>query len=221
MGIQPTSAYTALSLIANSAQQRRLSGSVTASAASPAANFADSVDISKGAWEAFAASNASPSSSAAHTDKSIEARLAEIKAKDVMSRTQEDQDYLFANDKRLAEITGKPHDKLTADEIDYMQKAGGFVNTMANLSPAEKALYDKAVASGDTAAAAGIGQVAFIRTMGHTAGGAGGTTYDPIGTEINAANIGKFFIHSIVDSSGKAQSNFQALIQFLQNSLAA
>ena len=120
---------------------------------------------------------------------------------------------------KLAEITaqGKSPDKLTAEELDYMQKAGGFVNTMANLSPAEKALYDKAVASGNTEAAAGISQIAFVRTMGHTAGGAGGSTYDPLNTEITAANIEKYFSHSIIDPSGKAQSQFQALIQYLQD----
>lgn len=139
-----------------------------------------------------------------------------------MNRSQEDQDFLFANDKRLAEITaqGKPPEKLTADELDYLQKATGLVNTFANLSPAEKALYDKAVASGNTEAAAGIAQIALVRMMGHTAGGANGTTYDPLNTEITAANIEKYFSHSIVDPSGNAQSRFQALIQFLQNNPA-
>ena len=102
-----------------------------------------------------------------------------------------------------------------------MQKAVGFVNTMANLSPAEKALYDKAVASGNTEAAAGISQIALVRMMGHTAGGANGTTYDPLNTEITAANIEKYFSHSIVDPTGKAQSQFQALIQYLQNNQVA
>jgi hypothetical protein len=92
---------------------------------------------------------------------------------------------------------------------------------MASLSPAEKALYDKVVASGNKDAAAGISQIAFIRTTsGHTAGGANGTTYDPMNTEITAANIERYFSHSIVDSTGKAQSQFQALIQYLQNNPA-
>ncbi|HCI12740.1 MAG: hypothetical protein A2063_05785 [Gallionellales bacterium GWA2_60_142] len=136
-----------------------------------------------------------------------------------MNRSQEDHDFLFANDKRLAEITaqGKSADQLTADELDYMQKATGLVNTFANLSPAEKALYDKAVASGNTEAAGGISQIALVRMMGHAAGGANGTTYNPLNTEITAANIEKYFSHSIVDPTGKAQSQFQALIQFLQD----
>jgi hypothetical protein len=183
-------------------------------AASPA-NIADTVRISQAAREALAVSS---SSAAANNDKSVEARLAEIRARGPVNRSREDHDFLFANDKRLAEITaqGKSPDKLTAEELDYVQKATGFVNTMANLNTAEKALYDKAVASGNTEAAAGISQIALIRMMGHTAGGANGTTYDPLNTEISAANIEKYFSHSIVDPTGKAQSQFQALIQYLQ-----
>lgn len=196
--------------------QQSFAASQSQSATASPGNTADTVSISRAARETLAALT---SSGVADVDKSVEARLAAIKAKDAVSRTQEDQDYLFANDKKLAEITAqsKSPDKLTAEELDYMQKAGGFVNTMANLSPAEKALYDTAVASGNTEAAAGISQIAFVRMMGHTAGGANGTTYDPISTEITAANIEKYFSHSIIDSTGKAQSQFQALIQFLQD----
>lgn len=189
------------------------------SAASPA-NIADTVRISQAAREALAASS---SSVATNSDKSVEARLAEIRARGPVNRSQEDQDFLFANDKRLAEITaqGKPPEKLTAEELDYVQKATGFVNTFANLSSAEKALYDKAVASGNTDAAAGIAQIALVRMGGHMAGGANGTIYDPLNTEISAANIEKYFSHSIVDPTGEAQSKFQALIQFLQNNPVA
>ena len=185
------------------------------SVAGNAANIADRVTISPAARAAFLAS-ATNSSATSPTD----ARLAEIKSKDALSRTAEDTDYLFAHDARLATIRDKNPDSLTAEELDYEQKAGGFVNTMANLSPAEKGLYDKMVASGDKAAAAGMSQIAFIRTMGHMAGGANGTTYDPISTEITAANIGKYFSHSIVDPSGKAQAQFQALIKYLQSNPA-
>lgn len=179
------------------------------------ASVADTVSISNAAREALAGS----SSFATNNDKSVEARLAEIRAKGPVNRSQEDHDFLFSNDKRLAEISaqGKSPDKLTAEELDYVQKAGGFVNTMANLSPGEKALYDKAVASGNSEAAGGIGLIAFIRMMGHTAGGANGMTYDPFNTEITAANIEKYFSHSIVDSDGTVKSKFQSLIQYLQN----
>ena len=180
------------------------------------ANIADTVRISQAAREAFAAS---PSSVPTNSEKSVEARLADIRARGPVNRSQEDQDFLFTNDKRLAEITaqGKPPEKLTAEELDYLQKASGLVNTFAHLSSAEKALYDKAVASGNTAAAEGISQIALIRQGGEMAGGANGTTYNSRTTEITAANIEKYFRHSIVDPSGNAESKFQALIQFLQN----
>ena len=215
MIVQSTSASFFATEIARSSSPRQ-------NPVSSPANIADTVRISQAAREALASSNAS-SSSTTSSDKSVEARLAAIKAKDGLSRTQEEQDYVRANDKRLAEITaqGKPPEKLTADELDYMQKAAGFVNTFAYLSPAEKALYDKAVASGNTEAAAGISMIALIRQGGEMAGGANGTTYNSRTTEITAANIEKYFGHSIVDPTGKAQSQFQALIQFLQDNPVA
>jgi hypothetical protein len=186
-------------------------------AASPA-NTADTVQISPAAREALAAAAAGD-----RKDKSVDARLAAIEAKNAVSRTAEERDYVLTHDRKLAEIVaqGKSPDKLTAEELDYMQKATGMVNTMANLSPAEKALYDKAVASGNAEAAAGISQIALIRMMGHTAGGANGSAYDPLDTEITAANIGTYFRHSIVDPSGKAESHFQALIRYLQDNATA
>lgn len=189
------------------------------------ATIADSVSISHAARGALVASNASspPSSATASAYKSVEARLDAIKGKDAMNRSQEDWGYLFTNDQKLGEITTKVNQSpgsLTAEELDYEQKARGFVNTMANLSPTEKALYDKAVTSGNTEAAEGIDQIAFIRMLGHTAGGPNGSTYDPLSTEITVANIRKYFSHSIIDPTGKAQSQFQALIQYLQNNPA-
>jgi hypothetical protein len=188
--------------------------------AASSANPADSVHISQAARDALAASSSSATSK---NDTSIEARLAEIRAKGPVNRSPEDREFLFANDKKLAEITaqGKSPNQLTADELDYLQKTTGFVNTFANLSPAEKSLYDKAVASGNTDAAEGIAQIALTRMGGNTAGGANGTAYDPSTTEISATNIAKYFSNSIIDPTGEAQSNFQALIRFLQNDSAA
>ncbi len=213
MIVQSTSALFSAAGIARSLSPRQTP------ATSPA-NTADTVSISKAAREALATSS---SSSTTNNDESVEARLAEIRARGPVNRSQEDQDFLFANDKRLAEITaqGKPPEKLTADELDYLQKASGLVNTFAHLSSAEKALYDKAVASGNTAAAEGIAQIALIRQGGEMAGGANGTTYNSRTTEITAANIEKYFSHSIVDPTGNAASKFQALIQFLQNNPVA
>lgn len=213
MIVQPTSAAYFAAEITRSSSLRQNS-------AAPPANIADTVRISQAAREALAASS---SSTATNSDSSIEARLAEIRDRGPVNRSREDQDFLFANDKRLAEITaqGKPHEQLTADELDYMQKATGLVNTFANLSSKDKALYDKAVASGNTEAAAAIAQIALIRMGGDMAGGANGTTYNPLRTEITVANIEKYFSHSIVDPTGRAQSRFQALIQLLQDNPVA
>lgn len=177
------------------------------------ANTADTINISQAAREAFAASS---SSAAGNNDRLVEARLAEIRASGPVNRSQEDHEFLFANDKKLAEISAKSYDTRTADEIDYLQKATGFVNTFADLSSAEKALYDKAVASGNVRAAEGISQIALIRQGGEMAGGAHGTTYNARTTGITAANIVEYFSHSIVDPTGNAASTFQALLQFLE-----
>ncbi len=209
MIVQSTSAAFFATEIARSTLSRP-------SSPSPLANITDTVRISQAARDAFAASSGTENS-----DKSIEARLAEIRAHGPVNRSQEDHDFLFANDKRLAEISAKSYDTRTADEIDYMQKATGLVNTFAHLSSTERALYDKAIASGNSAAAEGIAQIALIRQGGEMAGGANGTTYNPRTTEITVANIENFFSNSIVDSTGNAASRFQALVQLLQGSSTA
>lgn len=216
MSVFPASVTAgAANLAASVSKMVRSSGNPGATAGASAAAGSDTVSISPAAWAALKASSAASSPAA----DAVDARLAEIKRKDAVSRTAEDVAYLLANDERLAEITaqGKSPEQLTSAELDYMQKACGFVNTMACLSPAEKALYDKAVASGNTDAAAGLSQIALIRTGGRMAGGADGTTYDPFATAITAANIEKYFSHSIVDPSGEAASKFQALVRFLQS----
>jgi hypothetical protein len=199
MNIQPVSATYFAHAMERASSLRHISPVVPADSADP-------VHISSAARAALAAEG----------DASVEAKLASIRARGPINRSEADQAYLFTHDKRLADITaqGKPPEKLTADELDYMQKATGLVNTMANLSPAEKALYDKAVASGNTAAAAGISQIALVRMMGNTAGG-GGATYDPLNTDITAANVERYFSHSIVDPTGQAKAGFTALIAFL------
>ena len=211
MIVQSTSALHFANTVARSPAARQTPTALSA-------NIADTVRISQAAREALAGSS---SSTAPNNDKSVEARLAEIRANGPVNRNQEDNDFLYTNDKKLAEISAKPYNTRTADDIDYMQKAAGFVNTFAHLSSAEKTLYDKAVASGNTDAAEGIAQIALIRQGGELAGGANGTTYNSRATEITAANIEKYFSHSIVDPTGQAQSKFQALMQFLQSNPVA
>lgn len=174
------------------------------------ADTGSTATISQAAQDALASSNAS---------NEIDVQLAAIKAKDPMSRTPDDVAFMQANDPKLAANLYKINHNipLTSAEIDYDQKTMGFVNSFALLSDDEKALYDKAVASGNQEAAAGISVIAMIRTLGHTAGGKEGTTYDPIDTEITADNVRRYFSYSIVDATGKAQSQFDALIRFLES----
>jgi len=213
--IQPYIALPAVTATTTLPSQRQTS-------AGEPARSAETVTISQAARDALAASSSNRESSSANsgTTNSVDAKLAQIKSKDAMSRTAEDMDYLYANDPKLAAIRDKSPGTLTAEEVDYEQKATGSVNSFANLSPAEKATYDKMVASGNTAAAAGMSVIAFERTMGHTAAGANGTTYDPINTEITAENVAKYFSQSINDPTGKIQSQLQALIQYLQSNPA-
>lgn len=183
-----------------------------------AGNNGSTVTISKAAQDALTAAAANTSSPSGETDP----QLAAIKAKDPMSRTPDEVAYMQANDPKLAANLYKMNHNipLTSAEIDYDQKTMGFVNSFALLSDSEKALYDKAVASGNPDAAAGISVIAFTRTLGHSAGGREGTTYDPINTEITADNVRHYFSYSIVDPTGKAKSQFDALIRFLESNPA-
>jgi hypothetical protein len=198
MNIQPVSATYFAHAMERAASLRHISPAAPADSADP-------VHISSAARAALAAEG----------DASVEAKLASIRARGPINRSEADQAYLFTHDQRLAEIAAQASRPKSSPRTNWTTWATGMVNTMANLSPAEKALYDKAVASGNTAAAAGISQIALVRMMGHTAGGAGGATYDPLNTAITAANVERYFSHSIVDPTGQAKAGFAALIAFL------
>jgi len=183
----------------------------------PAANYADKVSIS----DAAKAMMSSPLASLQDTE--VQKRLDAIKAKPNVERTQADFEYLSANDKRYGEIqekmkaSGNGFDSLSADEVDYMQKAGGFVNTMAELSPNEKALYDELVAKGNIEAAHGLALVAMSRIGmgGQQVTLPNGKTFDPANTEVTAANIRNLFKYMFVDPSGNTDRQFAALASYL------
>lgn len=194
------------SVIKSSAQRQSLP--------TPVANYADRVSISDAA-KALAGSSQSTE---------IQQRIDAIKAKPGVERTQADFEYLSANDKRFAELQEKMKasgksgfDSLTADEVDYMQKAGGFVNTMAELSPKEKALYDELVASGNFEAAHGLALVGMSRIGmgGQQVTLPNGKTFDPTNTEVTAANIQTLFKQMFVDPSGNTDRQFEALASYL------
>lgn len=184
----------------------------------PAANLADKVSISDAAK---AMMNSSPSTA---QDTEIQKRLDAIKAKPNVERTQAEFDYLLANDKRYAEILEKIKaygmngtDALSADEMDYLQKASGMVNTMAELSPREKALYDELVTQGNHEAAHGLLLVGMSRIgmNGQQVTLPNGKTFDPTTTEVTAANIRNLFKHLFVDQSGNIDRQFEALASCL------
>lgn len=146
---------------------------------------------------------------------SIQARLDAIKAKPGASREGDDTAFLLAHDTRFAEIAAKPDGARKADEIDYMQKAGGFVNTMAKLSPDEKKLYDELVAQGNTEAVRGMNLLALSRMGGGEVTLPNGTSFDPAKTAITPENIRKLFSQMFVSDDGQDARSFEALASYL------
>lgn len=186
--------------------------------AESSANLADTVRISDAAKAMLASSQSSTQ------DREIQNRLDSIKAKPGVERTEEDTAYLFKHDKRFVELQEKMKasglegfDALTADEVDYMQKAGGFVNTMAELSPKEKALYDELVSKGNHEAAHGLMLVGMSRIglHGQQVTLPNGKVFDPTNTEVTADNIRNLFRNMFVDSSGNIDRQFDALASYL------
>lgn len=153
----------------------------------------------------------------------VQHRIDAIKAKPGIERTQQDVDYLYAHDKRFAEIRDKSRDyggpeSLSADELDYLQKSAGFVNTMAELSTSEKTLYDELVAQGNTEGAAALNLIAMSRIGmgGRQITLHNGQSFDPTATEITADNVRNLFRHLHVDSSGQTDRLFESLAAYLE-----
>lgn len=188
---------------------------------SPAANYADKVSISTAAKALLAGDQS------ATADQEVAQRLAEIKSRPAVERTPADRDYLVAHDQRMVEIEEKiktnGNESLTADEVDYMQKAGGFVNTMAELSTQEKALYDELVAAGNREAAEGLMLVAMSRVgmHGQQITLPNGRSFDPSSTEITGDNVRNLFKYLFADDDGHIGRQFEALASYLDRRPAA
>ena len=153
--------------------------------------------------------------------QSVQQQIDAIKAKPGIERTPADFEFLNKNDARFVELQGKAKDSgyesLRADEVDYMQKAGGFVNTMAELSPQEKALYDELVAQGNHEAASALSLVGMSRIgmHGQQVTLPNGRAFDPTNTEVTANNLRNLFSQMFVDGSGQANRQFEALAAYL------
>lgn len=206
---------TAGSLAAAYGVQKTLPSQRQSSAATPA-SLADRVTISAAGSQALAADSGAAAASA------VEQRLNAIKAKSALERTADDVAYLQKNDARLAEITAKDSKTWTSSEIDYVQKTGGFVNTMSALSDQEKAMYDEMIAQGNYAAAEGMNMIALTRYgMSGQITTPDGRSFDPNATEINAETVRRLFSQTVVDDSGNAARQFEALAKYLDQRGAA
>lgn len=150
------------------------------------------------------------------SSEEIQAKLAAIKAKPGAARGEGDTEFLLAHDLQFAEIAKKPDAARTAEEHDYMQKAGGFVNTMANLSPDEKKLYNELVAQGNTEAVRGMNLLALSRMGGGEVTLPNGKTFDPQKTEITPENIRNFFSQMFSGNDDSDARSFEALASYLE-----
>lgn len=153
---------------------------------------------------------------AGSSDAAIQARLAAIKAKPAVERSGADSEFVLKHDTRLAEISAKGTSLKTAEDVDYVQKAGGFVNTMAFLSPSEKQLYNELVAKGDTDAVTGMNLIALSRYAGGGEVTLGdGQTFDPARTAITPENIRQLFSKLFVGADPQHDRAFSALARYL------
>ncbi len=151
------------------------------------------------------------------TSPEIQKQLDTIKDKSALERTNADMEFLQKYDIKWSEISAKTDSIRTADEVDYMQKAGGFVNTMAYLSPKERLLYDELVSNGNTEALRGMSLIAMSRVGNENTQItlSGGKSFNPNSTEITSENIRNLFKIMFVDSSGDSDRSFDALASYL------
>lgn len=176
-------------------------------------NSTDSVSISNAAK--MLAENEIDGSRPASSE--VQKQLDTIKAKSALERTNADREFLQKYDIKWSEISAKVDSIRTADEVDYMQKAGGFVNTMAYLSPKERLLYDELVSNGNTEALRGMSLIAMSRVGNENTQITlpGGKSFNPNSTEITSENIRNLFKIMFVDSSGDSDRSFDALASYL------
>ncbi|TAH12824.1 MAG: hypothetical protein EAZ11_05000 [Curvibacter sp.] len=147
--------------------------------------------------------------------KEVQAKLDEIKARPAVQRTENDSEFLRKNDSRLAQITAKGARRQTAEDLDYLQKAGGFVNTMSNLSQGERNLYNKLVAEGNNEAAGALGLIALSRQGFGDVALPNGRSFDPKQTEITSKNIRELFSQMFIGTDGQSSQMFNALAAYL------
>ena len=180
-------------------------------------SYTDSLTLSDAA-KALLSNTQSPSTN----DEAIQKQLDAIKTKPAVQRSAEETEFVSQNDKRFGEIKEKiknnGFESLKANDMDYAQKAGGFVNTMAMLSPKEKALYDDMVTKGDYEAAQGLMLVGMSRIgmEGQQVTLENNLSFSPIDTELTAETIRNLFKHMFVSDDRNTDSAFDALASYLE-----
>lgn len=180
-------------------------------------SYIDSLTIS----DAAKALLSNPQSSTTN-DEAIQKQLNAIKVKPAVERSAEEIEFISKNDKRLAEIHEKiknnSFESLKADDMDYVQKAAGMVNTIAMLSPKEKAFYDDMVTKGDYEAARGLMLVGMSRIgmEGQQVTLENNLSFSPIDTELTAETIRNLFKQMFVSDNGNTDSAFDALASYLE-----
>lgn len=173
--------------------------------------FFDKVTISDAAKAMMA------DSQAAVDAQEIQKQLDVIKAKPAVERSRYESDFISKNDKHFAELAKKEYDSLNADEVDYMQKAGGFVNTMSMLSPKEKELYNELIGQNNNEAAGALLLVGMSRIgmEGQQVTLPNGLIFDPTKTDVTAENIRNLFKHMFAGDSSNTDRTFDALASYL------
>ena len=154
--------------------------------------------------------------SATRESQAIQKQLDAIIAKSPLARSEEETKFLLANDKKMAELQTKDSNTWTSADHDYAQKTLGFVNTMAKLTPSEKALYDDLVAKGEGKAASAMHLVGMARMGQEDVTLPNGKTFNPNETAITAGNLRNLFNLMFVDPSGQTDRQFEALAQALE-----
>ncbi len=172
-----------------------------------------------GGAAALYASMRSMASVAAPQSQAAQAQVSGLPSSGTQLTISDQAKALSAGDQdtqaKLAEITAKDPNTRTAEDINAMQKAGGFVNTFANLSPSEMKLYDDLVAKGDTAAAEGLSMIALTR-MGDRVDIPNGMSFDPQKTAITPEHIRDLFSRAFASPDKSQTDAFESLARYLK-----
>lgn len=116
------------------------------------------------------------------------------------------------NTQETRHVTQKA-DLAKSEELEQIQKSGGFVNTMAELSSKEKALYDELISNGESEAAQGLLLIGMSRIgmKGQQIQLTNGDIFDPINSEATAKNVRNLFKFAFISNDGHTDRVFDAL----------